>query len=78
MADKMRLNVNIKPETFRRVKALAEKLGMTQTGVAFLAIEAGLDALSMSLDPQFKEFFNRMAEHAEYNETDREPGVLPD
>lgn len=61
-----RLNVYLKPETLERIKAMGEKLGVSQTGVASLAIEAGLDALFMSFDPQFREFFERMAENASY------------
>lgn len=61
-----RLNVYLKPETLERIKAFGLKIGMTQTGVASLAIEAGLDALFMSFDPKFREFFDRMAENADY------------
>lgn len=72
---KVRLNVYLKPATHDRISALAERLSMTKTGVAALAVEAGLDALAMSLDPQFRELFNRMAEHADYSANGRESPV---
>lgn len=55
---KARLNVYLKPETLEEIKAIAEKMGATQTAVASMAIQAGMDAIRMALNPDFHKLFN--------------------
>lgn len=57
---KNRLNVYLKPATLEEIKELADKLSMTQTGVAAMAIQAGLDTVRMSINPDFKKYFLEM------------------
>jgi hypothetical protein len=57
---KSRLNVYLKPGTFDAIKAVSEKLGMSETGLASLSIELGMQALRMSMDPEFQKLFQEV------------------
>lgn len=54
---KTRLNIFLKPETMQEVRLLGDKLGMSRTGVASVAVELGMQAIKMSLDPKFHKIF---------------------
>jgi len=57
---KARLNVYLKPETLEEIKLLADQIGSSQTAVASMAIQAGMDALKMALNPDFHKLFNEV------------------
>jgi hypothetical protein len=57
---KVRLNVYLKPETLEEIKLLADKMSTTQTAVAAMAIQAGMDALKMALNPDFHKLFDEV------------------
>lgn len=69
MSDRVRLNIYLKPEVADRVKAMAEKLGMSHSATASLAVNAGIDALSMALDPEFQKYFEEKANDLATNRT---------
>lgn len=67
MSDRVRLNIYLKPEVAERIKVLSERLGMSQSGVASLAVTAGIDAISMAVNPEFQRLFEGMNNDLETN-----------
>lgn len=55
--EKVRLNVFITREIYDQLGELARKTSLTRPRVAVLAIAAGLDAIRLATDPNWKAYF---------------------
>jgi len=55
--DKIRIMTNITPEADKKVEAFMKQSGLTKAKVCALAIQTGIDALSMTFDPNWKAYF---------------------
>lgn len=51
--EKIRQTVTLTKETSQKIHDVSEKLGMSQTAVINLAILSGLDAIALSLNPEW-------------------------
>jgi hypothetical protein len=65
MEPKVRQTVTLSKFTSEKIHQVAENLGMTQTAVINMAILTGLDAISMAINPELKDFFEKMGEKYE-------------
>lgn len=59
--EKTRINVFITPEVKQKIVEKAEKLGMSQSKLASLAIMAGIDAITLAFNPDWKKCLEAIA-----------------
>lgn len=55
--ERVKIVTHITPETDKKVEAFMKVSGMTKARVCSLAITAGIDALSLAFDPDWKLYF---------------------
>lgn len=55
--DKIKIVTHITPETNKKVEAFKKLSGMTKARICALAITAGIDAISLAFDPDWKSYF---------------------
>lgn len=55
--DKIKIVTHITPATDKKVEAFKKLSGMTKARICALAITAGIDAISLAFDPDWKAFF---------------------
>lgn len=55
--DKIKIVTYITPEADKRVEAFMKASGLTKSKTCALAIQTGIQALSISIDPDWKAFF---------------------
>lgn len=57
--EKTKIVTYITPEADAKLEAFMKYAGMTKSKTASLAIIAGIDALSMAIDPLWQEYFEK-------------------
>lgn len=55
--ERVKIVTHVTPEIFEKVEAFMEKTGMTRARVCSLAIAAGIEAISLAFDPDWKAYF---------------------
>lgn len=60
MSKKVRLNVFLPESVAGKIEVMAKDLGLSKTHVAGLAIQAGIDAISLAINPDWKAYFEAM------------------
>ena len=54
---KARFSLYISQEAAEKISVLSEKMNRSKSGVATLAVEAGISALSMAFDDKMRDYF---------------------
>ena len=71
MTETIRQTVRITKTAAQEIREVASRLGMTNTAVINLAVIAGLDALKLAINPDWKEYFEKVKNEA----TDRNKSI---
>jgi hypothetical protein len=71
MTETIRQTVRLTTNAAEEVREVAERLGMTKTAVINLAVIAGLDALRLSINPDWKEYFEKTYEKTHRNKSSK-------
>jgi hypothetical protein len=58
--DRVRIVTYITPEADKKVEAFMKYAGMTKAKVCSLSIISGIDVLSLAIDPNWKEYFEKV------------------
>lgn len=54
---RVKIITHITPEADEKVEAFMKRLGLTKAKTCSLAIQLGIDAMSMTFDPNWKAYF---------------------
>jgi hypothetical protein len=60
MIKRWRINVYITEDFDKRLTVEAKKIGLPKGKMAFLAMQAGLQAITLAVNPDWKEFFQKV------------------
>lgn len=58
----VRFQVSVSEMTASKIAVLSEKTGMKKTALAALAVQAGVDAIGLALNPDWKDYFDKASE----------------
>lgn len=62
-----RTTLTLSEITKSKLEKLCEITGQSQTNLSNLAIQAGLDAIGLAINPDWKSFFDTQVDHYETN-----------
>lgn len=69
MKEKRRVNIYLPDDLDKKIDLQAERLGLSRAKIALLAISAGIDALTLATNPDWKAYFEAiMRENEEKRE----------
>lgn len=63
--DKIKISTYITEDADRKVEALVKVTGMSKSKLAALAIQAGIDAIGLAFNPDWKDYFEKLAKNWE-------------
>lgn len=58
----VRIQISVSPVVAAKVLALSELTGMTQSALSAMAVQAGLDAIGLALNPEWKDYFEAVSQ----------------